>query len=126
MAALLLPITLPVMAGEAWQPLFEDGFVSVAIDAASLDREKQTVTFRQREIMLKPAIDPASMRKIQEIQYRRQADCTGRRLNVLSRTVFSEQGSLMHYEATRPAAANWDAPQSDKDFKLLEVVCGAA
>lgn len=124
--AALLSIVLPAMAGEAWQPVYEDGLVSVAIDTASLSREKQSVKFREREIMLKPAIDPATMRRIQEIQYRRQADCTGRRISLLSRTVFSEQNSLIHYEANRPAATSWEPPQTGREFKLLEVVCGPA
>jgi len=122
--AAILPGT--ARAGETWQPLYEDGLISVAIDAASLSRINQTVRFRERETLLKPAVDPAAMRPIQEIQYRRQADCDGRRLSVLSRAVFSRQGALMHYEAVRPATANWDAPQTEREIRLLDAVCGAA
>lgn len=124
--AVLLAIGQPAMAGEAWQPVYEDGLISVAIDAASLSREKQSVVFREREIMLRAAMDPATMRKIQETQYRRQADCAGRRISLLSRAVFSEQGSLIHYEANRPAAANWEMPKTGRELKLLEAVCGTA
>lgn len=126
--AILPAVILPAAAraGEAWQPLYEDGLIRVAIDAASLSRASQAVRFREREVLLKPAMDPAAMRPIREIQYRRQADCASRRLSVLSRAVFSEQGTLMLYESVQPAAANWSTPQTERELKLLDAVCGAA
>lgn len=122
--AAILPAA--VWAGEAWQPLYEDGLIRVAIDVASLSRASQAVRFREREIFLKPLMDPAAMRPIREIQYRRQADCASRRLSVLSRAVFSKQGALMHYEAIQPAVASWGAPRTERELKLLDAVCGAA
>lgn len=112
--------------GEVWKPLFESDSVSVAIDMASIRREETIAVFRERQILLKPELDPASMRNIREVQYRRQIDCTGRILGELSRAVFSVEGTLMHYESSRPDAARWEPPQSEKDIKLIETVCGQA
>jgi hypothetical protein len=113
-------------AAEDWQPVYEDASIRVAIDTASLSRSEPNVMFREREVVRQPKMDPAAMRKIQEIQYRRRVDCAHRRLSVLSRAVFSEQGTLMHYEATRPFIADWVAPQSERELRLLDTVCGQA
>ena len=113
-------------AGESWQAVYEDGSVIVSIDTASVAGAKPLVSFREREILLQPRIDPASMRRIQEIQTRRQADCASRGFSVLSRAAFSEQGTLVYYESTRPGAARWETPQSERDIKLLESACGPA
>jgi hypothetical protein len=127
LAVLLLCMRLPAaQADEAWQLVYEDASLSASIDTANISRQAQMVIFREREILHKPELDPATMRKIQETQYRLQVNCTSRRLRELSRAVFSEQGALMHYEATSPAKAHWEAPQSEKDLKLLEAVCGPA
>lgn len=122
----LIGMLPPAQAGEAWQPVFEDAMIRVAIDSANLNRGKQTVMFREREIQLQTQTDPASMRRIQEIQYRRLANCASRALSVLSRTVFSDRGSLLYYEANRPSTATWNSPQSEREIKLLEAVCGPA
>ncbi len=126
MSAILFGILPEVQAGEAWQPVFEDGLIIVAIDTASIRREKQIAVFRERQVLRRPEVDPESMRHIHEVQYRRQADCSGRTLSELSRAVFSVQGTLVRYEANSPTSARWEPPQSDKDFRLIEAVCGQA
>lgn len=124
--ALSLGILPEGQAGEAWQPVFEDASVSVAVDSSSIRREGRLAVFRERMVLLKPELDQASMRPVKEVQHRRQIDCVGHVLSDLSRVVFSDQGALLHYEASRPSAVKWDAPKSDKDFKLIEVVCRSA
>ena len=89
-------------------------------------REAGSVSFRERETPLQPILDTASMRKIQETQIKRQADCTARRLRQLSRAVFSEKGTLILYESIRPQAAVWIMPESEREIRLLEAVCGPA
>lgn len=125
-AAFLAGVLPAAAAAEAWQPLYEDGAVSVWIDAASLSRREQTWVFRKRESLRKPALDEASMRRIREIRYLRQADCAAQQLSTLSRAEFSEQGVLVRYEARRPDAAVWEAPISSRELRLLEAVCGQA
>lgn len=125
-AAFLAGVLPAAAAGEAWQPLYEDGAISVWIDAASLSRREQTWVFRERESLHMPLLDEASMRRIQEIRYLRQADCASHQLSTLSRAEFSEQGVLVHYEARRPDAAHWETPSSSRELRLLEAVCGQA
>lgn len=126
LSALLIGISPKAQAGEAWQTVFEDASVSVAIDSASIRREKKIAVFRERHILRNQEVDMASLRRIQEIQYRRQADCSRRSLSELSRAVFSEQGALMQYEANHPSQVKWEAPRSGRDIKLIEAVCGLA
>ena len=111
--------------GEAWQAVFEDATVRVAVDVASLRREKQTVSFRERHALAVSKVDPESLRRIVEVQYRRLADCRKRRLAVLSQAMFSEQDALVHYEASRPGKLNWLAPRNEQEIRLYEWVCGA-
>lgn len=123
-SALLVCNLSMAQAGESWQTVFEDASLSVAIDFASIRREKQIAMFRERQVMRKHELDQASMRRIQEVLYRRQADCSGRMLSELSRAVFSDQGVMIHYEARRPAQVKWEAPQTSRDARLIESVCG--
>lgn len=124
--AVLVLGLLPAAAkgGEAWQPVYADASISVSIDTASLSREGAAVSFREREILLQPRMDTASMRIIQEIRYRRSADCMARRLGALSRAEFSEKGTLVFYEAIKPSAASLETPQSGRELKVLEAACG--
>jgi hypothetical protein len=122
----MLGAMLPAGADEAWRQLYVDAAVSVSIDASSLSRREQTWVFRERELLHAPALDQASMRRIREIRYLRQADCAANRLSTLSLAVFSEHGVMVHYEARQPEAALWDAPRSSREVRLLEAVCGPA
>lgn len=126
-AVLLLGLIPSIsMAVETWRQVYEDVTVIVAIEESSLMREAGSVSFRERETPLQPILDTASMRKIQETQIKRQADCTARRLRQLSRAVFSEKGTLILYESIRPQAAVWTMPESEREIRLLEAVCGPA
>lgn len=126
-AAMVLGLSPPAaVADETWRLLFADAFSGISIDQASLGWQEQIRVFRERESLHAPMIDKASMRRILEIRYLRQADCTAGGLRSLSRAVFSEHGVLVEYEATRPDAAVWNLPISDSEFKLFEAVCAAA
>lgn len=111
---------------ESWQLVAKDAAASVWVDLASLTRQNQHVVFRERHILIAPQIDPESLRKISEIQYRRLADCQGRKLAVLSRAVFTGNIALVQYEAVHPSRAVLYFPQSDQDQRTLVMVCGAA
>lgn len=122
---LLAGIINAAQGGEAWQAVYEDAKVRVAVDAASIRREKQTVTFRERHALTVAEVDPESLRRIVEVQYRRLADCRKKRLAVLSQAMFSEQDALVHYEAAKPEKLNWLAPRTGQEMKIYEWVCGA-
>lgn len=122
---LLAGVMSAARGGEAWQAVYEDAAVRVAVDAASIRREKQTVVFRERHALTVAEVDPESLRRIVEIQYRRLADCGKKRLAVLSRAMFSEQDALVHYEAAKPDRLNWLAPRNEREIRLYEWVCGA-
>lgn len=122
---LLVGVMGAAQGGEAWQAVFEDATVSVAVDVASLRREKQTVSFRERHALAVSKVDPESLRRIVEVQYRRLADCRKKRLAVLSQAMFSDQDALVHYEASRPGRLNWLAPRNEQEIRLYEWVCGA-
>ncbi len=115
-----------VQADEAWQFVFEDASVSVAIDSANIRRENQVAIFRERQVLIKPELDQSSLRHVREIQYRRQAHCGQKTLSELSRAVFSDEGALIHYQARNPAQAKGEAAQSGREVKLIEAVCGPA
>lgn len=115
-----------VCAEEVWQQVFADETRVVSVDAASFSRQKQRVVFRERHVLLPPQADPESLRKIAEVQYRRMADCAGRKLTVLSRAAFSETNALVHYEAVLVGKANWIVPRSALENSLLVRACGAA
>ena len=128
-AALLLMLagwSAGVCAEEVWQPVFTDETRVVSVDAASFARQKQRVVFRERHVLLPPQTDPESLRKIVEVQYRRVVDCADRRLAVLSRSAFSENNALVHYEAVQVGKANWIVPRSTLENNLLVRACGAA
>jgi hypothetical protein len=122
---LLSGVMNAAQGGEAWQAVYEDATVRVAVDAASIRREKQTVAFRERHVLAVAEVDPESLRRIVEIQYRRLADCRKKRLAVLSQAMFSEQDALVHYEAAKPEKLNWLAPRTGQEMKIYEWVCGA-
>lgn len=111
--------------GEAWQAVYEDAMVQVAVDTASIRRDGQNVMFRERHVLIAAEVDPESLRRIVEVQYRRLADCHKKRLAVLSQARFSEQDALVHYVASRPEKLNWLPPRSKQEIRLYEWVCGA-
>jgi hypothetical protein len=126
-AALLLTVLASGgWAAESWQRVAEDAAASVWVDMASLARQNQQVVFRERHILIAPQVDPESLRKVSEIQYRRLADCKEGKLTVLSRAVFADNNALVQYRAVLDAKASLHPPQSDLDRKVLVTVCGAA
>lgn len=123
-AMLLAAIAPRVQGGEVWHELHATADVKVAVDVGSLWREKQLISFRERHVLLTAEVDPESLRRIVEIQYRRQADCEKRRLAILSRAVFSEGDGLVRYEATRRGRTAWVPPQGEADLRVYQWVCG--
>ncbi len=111
-------------AAEAWRPVFEDERFAVFVDVASFARQGSNVRFRERELMRVAYMDAGSLRKIVEVQYRRQANCASRRLAVLSRAFFSQNSALVGYEAIRPEQAIWLEPVTQRDAAVLLTVCG--
>lgn len=99
--------------------------VRMAVDTASIRRDKQKVMFRERHVLVATEVDAESLRRIVEVQYRRLADCRKKQLAVLSQAKFSEQDALVHYEASRPEKLNWLAPRSEQEIRLYEWACGA-
>lgn len=128
MKLFLLMATLATGAGaaESWQLVFEDDALGIAIDTGSFSREKQRVIFRERHVLKIPQTDPASLRRISELQYRKIADCSGRQVAVLSRAAFSENSALIRYEAVQASKARWSTPQSDQENRVFVRVCGPA
>jgi hypothetical protein len=125
-AGVLLAALAPVVHGsEAWHEVYATAGSKVAVDAASLRREKQIVSFRERHVLLAAEVDAASLRPIAEIQYRRLADCQTKRLARLSRAMFSDADALVHYEAARPGRTQWAPPRGDEERRVYEWVCGA-
>lgn len=128
LATLLLSLVpcLQAFAAEDWKPLYEDATITVAVDAASLDRGEPIRLFRERESLHQPELDQASMRKVHEKRYLRQADCANRQLSTLSHIEFSEHGVLVFYEARQPGSVDWAAARTAREIRLLEAVCGPA
>lgn len=122
----LLGVSLQVFAAEDWRQLYEDAAVTVAVNVDSLGDGERIRMFRERESLRQPELDQASMRKVQEKRYLRQADCASRQLRTLSHIEFSEHGVLVFYEARQPGAANWQAPHTAREIRLLEAMCGPA
>ncbi len=123
---LLAGVMNAAQGGEAWLAIYEDAAVRVAVDAASIRRDKQTVSFRERHAAAVVEVDPESLRRIVEVQYRRVADCRKKRLAVLSQAMFSEQDALVRYEAAHPGRLNWLAPRNEQEIRLYEWACGAS
>jgi hypothetical protein len=112
-------------AGEAWQPVYEDAATRVSIDAASIRKEGQIVTFRERHVLAKAETDAESLRRIVEIQIRRAVDCRKKRLAVQSRAMFTDQDSMVRYEASRLEKPNWQAPRNEHEVRIHEWVCAS-
>ncbi|NWG39437.1 MAG: hypothetical protein HXY27_05670 [Hydrogenophilaceae bacterium] len=110
-------------AGEAWQPVYEDEAVRVSIDSASISRNGQIVMFRERHALARAEIDQTSLRRIVEIQIRRAVDCRKRRFAIQSKAMFTEQDSMVRYEASRPEKPNWQPPQNEQEVRVYEWVC---
>lgn len=121
--SLLLVAAGIAQAGETWRSVYADASVRVAVDMGSIQRDSQTVSFRERHRLAVAEIDPESLRRVVEIQYRRAVDCESRRLAVLSRAVFSDQDALVHYAAARPANPQWVSPGSEQENRLYEWAC---
>jgi hypothetical protein len=122
-SSLLLGVVGIAQAGEAWRLVYEDAAMRVAVDMASIQRESQGVTIRERHRLAIAEIDGESLRRVVEIQYRRAVDCENQRLAVLSRAMFSDHDALVHYEAARPANLQWTTPGNERESRLYEWVC---
>ncbi len=109
---------------ENWRTVFENATLRVDVDAASLRGNKILTVFRERHRFSAGETDPDSLRRITEIQVRRQADCRKRRLAVLSRAAFSDQDALVRYEAFHLEKVKWLSPATEWEMRVYETVCG--
>lgn len=119
-------LMMATAAAESWRIVYQGGGTTVSFDAASLKWTGQVVMFRERVAFQPAQIDPASLRRISEVQYRKLADCSFRQMALLSRAVFSENSALVGYEAVHVNKARWQAPQTEQDVTTLIAVCGSA
>lgn len=110
---------------EAWQMVYEDALLRVEVDMASIRHDARVVTFRERHIPAVAEIDPASLRRIVEIQARRSVDCNKKRFALLSRAVFSDRDALVGYEASKKENPKWVEANADRETKLFELICGS-
>lgn len=118
-------LAMSTASAESWQIVYQGEGLAVSIDAGNLNRMGQAVMFRERRVFHPAQIEPTSLRKISEIQYRKLADCSSRQLAVLSQAAFSENSALVGYEAIRTDKARWQPPGTEPDFRALIKVCGA-
>lgn len=131
-AVLLLALTVGMVlpaqarAAEAWHVVFEDAAVQVSLDMQNLEWQGVRVIVRERDIYRMPQVDPASLRKMAETQYRKAVDCATRKLAMYSVSAFTESNALFHYQAIQPNKARWSAPASETDRKILATLCGPA
>lgn len=115
-------LVLPAWAGGRWQLMSETPAETISIELSSLERGADRVSFRVRHALRDGRVDSSSKRPIREILVKRMVDCSGQRVTTLSRAVFSDHDAMIHYQAVRPAQAEWQPmPKEDPLFKL---VCG--
>jgi hypothetical protein len=113
---------------ESWHLAYELVNSRIEIDDQSIVRNGRLVSWREREVMLQPVIDEDSLRKIREVQWRKQADCQSRQIKILSRTAFSEDDALAGYEGVRPdkVIGRLFSKLAPPERKSVEVLCGQA
>ncbi|MFP5410134.1 MAG: surface-adhesin E family protein [Gammaproteobacteria bacterium] len=115
-------LAVPGWAAADWRVVQQTPALTVAIDAASLERLADGVRFRERHSLRSGRLDPHSRRTIREMLHKRQLDCRARRIATLSRAVFSDHDALIEHHAVHPEHAAWQpiAP----DDPVFRVVCG--
>lgn len=113
-------LAVPGWAAADWRVVQQTPALTVAIDAASLERLAGGVRFRERHSLPGGQLDPHSRRTIREILHKRQLDCRARRIATLSRAVFSDHDALIEHRAVHPDHAAWQpiAPD-DPVFRLV-------
>lgn len=107
-----------------WQVVQQTPALTVAIDAASLERRADGIRFHERHSVQDGQVDPHSRRVVREVLHKRQIDCSARRVATLSRAVFSENDALIEHHAVRPRDAAWE-PIAPGD-PVFRAVCGGA
>lgn len=122
LAATLL--TAPAWAATGWQVVQQTPALTVAIDAASVERRADGIRFHERHSLQGGQVDPHSRRTVREVLYKRQIDCSARRVATLSRAMFSESDALIEHHAVRPRDAAWE-PIAPGD-PVFRAVCGGA
>jgi hypothetical protein len=98
----------------------------IEVEDSSIERDGTLVSWRERQVMRKPVIDENSLRKVREVQWRKQADCQTKQVKVLSKTVFSVDDALVSYEGIHPdkAAATPFSKLATAERRAVEALCG--
>lgn len=125
---LLMVLLLPTMAAwaESWRPAYDLKGSRVDIDEQSIEKSASLVRWRERQVMLPPVDDPSSLRRVREIQWRKQADCGKRQLKILSHAAFSDDDALVGYEGVRPdrVVGTPFSRLAAVERKSVEALCG--
>lgn len=122
LALLAWGLAFPAGANGRWQVMAESPAEVISIELSSLERAAGRVSFRVRHVLRGGQFDANSLRPMREILAKRMVDCRSRRVATLSRAVFSDNDAMIHYQAIRPAQAEWQA--MPKDDPLFRLVCG--
>jgi hypothetical protein len=112
----------PGWANGPWQVVRESQSEVVAIDLSSLETGEEHVSFRERHALHAGQTDPDSLRPIREVLVKQMMDCSGRRIALLSRAVFSSDDAMISYQAVKPHLALWQAVEHDDP--VYGLVCG--
>ena len=118
---LLWMLALSAEANGRWEVMRESPAETIALEASSLDRVADRVSFRLRQVPRDAPLDASSQRPVREILLEHMVDCRSRRMATLSRAVFSDNDAMIHYQAVRPLKAEWAL--MPKDDPLLKRVC---
>lgn len=120
---LMCVLAYPAVANGRWQVMAESPSETTSIELSSIERTAHRVSFRVRHALRGGQVDLNTQRPMRETLAKRMVDCRGRRVATLSRAVFSDNDALIHYQAVRPAKAEWMAMTADDP--LLKLLCGS-
>jgi hypothetical protein len=130
---LVLLLILGILPSVCNSALAETGRLSyelangrIEVDDSSIERDGTLISWRERQVMREPVIDENSLRKVREVQWRKQADCQMKQVKVLSKTVFSVDDALVSYEGIHPdkAAATPFSKLAPAERRAVEALCG--
>lgn len=106
-SVLVCVLAYPAVANGQWQVMAESPSETTSIELSSIVRAAHRVSFRVRQALRDGQMDLNTQRPMCEILARRMVDCRSRRVATLSRAVFSDKDTLIHYQTAQPAKAEW-------------------
>lgn len=110
-------------ADSTWFVVGESAAERVEVNLASLERQSDVVSFRQRRTLLGGQIDANTQRPLREVLEKRLLDCRKRRVATRSRAVFDVDDALIDHQAVRGGALPWQ-PLAPGDA-LARKLCGS-